>query len=99
MQPRGALRAGLSPRGVTSIERRGSEVVRPGDTLEATIVLANDGSAAAHDGVLHLRVDPRLDEMTVTEGTARLRWIGPSQARRTPIPSISERSTRIRPGG
>ncbi len=54
------------------VERRGSEVVRPGDTLEAAIVLANDGSAAAHDGVLHLRVDPGLEETAIFEGTARL---------------------------
>ena len=60
------------------IERRGSEVVRPGDTLEAAIVLANEGSAAAHDGVLHLRVDAGLEETSVVEGTTRLSLERPS---------------------
>jgi uncharacterized repeat protein (TIGR01451 family) len=54
------------------IERRGSEIVRPGDAIEATLLLSNDGSAAARDSVLHLRVRPALDEMSIVEGTVRL---------------------------
>jgi uncharacterized repeat protein (TIGR01451 family) len=54
------------------LEQRGSEVVHPGDALEAAIVLTNEGSAAAHDVVLHLRIDPLLDELGVFEGNARL---------------------------
>jgi uncharacterized repeat protein (TIGR01451 family) len=60
------------------LQRRGREVVRPGDSLEATVVLANDGSAAAHDGVLHLRVAPALEEVAVFEGTTRLGLERPS---------------------
>ena len=54
------------------LERRGFEVVRPGNTVETAIVLINDGSAAAHDAVLHLRIAPPLDELGVFEGGARL---------------------------
>jgi uncharacterized repeat protein (TIGR01451 family) len=55
-----------------SLARRGGEVVRPGESLEATVVLANDGSATAHDAVLHLRIDPALEELAVFDGNARL---------------------------
>jgi uncharacterized repeat protein (TIGR01451 family) len=54
------------------LERRGSAVVKPGDAVEATILLSNDGSAAAHDGLLHLRVTPPLEELAIFEGSARL---------------------------
>ncbi|HEY1868226.1 MAG TPA: hypothetical protein VGG70_07985 [Candidatus Cybelea sp.] len=54
------------------IERRGAAAVRPGDALEATVSLANDGSAAANDGVLHLRLEPALDELAVFDGATRL---------------------------
>src|SRR5579862_1980042 len=54
------------------IERRGASLVRPGDALEATVALVNDGSAAANDGVLHLRLEPALEEVAVFEGTTRL---------------------------
>ena len=52
--------------------------MRPGDEVEIAIILANDGSAAAHDGVLHLRIDPALDEVRVFEKNARLNLDGPS---------------------
>ncbi len=55
-----------------TIERRGSAVVRPGEPIEAAVTLANDGSAAAHDGVLHLRLDPSLEEVAVFDGNTRL---------------------------
>jgi uncharacterized repeat protein (TIGR01451 family) len=55
-----------------TIERAGGEVVRPDGELEATISLANDGSAAAGDVVLHLRVDPGLDDLRLFEKNSRL---------------------------
>lgn len=61
----------LSPRRNT-IERTSSEVVRPGEEVEATITIGNDGSAAATDVVLHLRLDPALDEVRVSEKNGRI---------------------------
>ncbi|HVA26724.1 MAG TPA: hypothetical protein VNF68_00985 [Candidatus Baltobacteraceae bacterium] len=55
-----------------AIARSGGEVVKPGEEIEATIVVANDGSAPATDVVLHLRVDPALDELRLTEKNARV---------------------------
>ncbi len=54
------------------VERKGSAIVRPGSQIEAAIVLTNDGSAAAHDAVLHLRLAPELDEVAAFENAARL---------------------------
>jgi uncharacterized repeat protein (TIGR01451 family) len=54
------------------IERKTGELVRPGSIVEASLTLANDGSAAAHDAIAHLRIDPALDEVTVFENGARL---------------------------
>jgi len=54
------------------VERRGSALVQPGDTVEASIVLSNDGTSAAHDGVLHLRVQPSFEEVGLFEGNDRL---------------------------
>jgi len=55
-----------------AIERSGGEIVKPGEEIEATILVANDGSAHATDVVLHLRVDPALDELRLTEKNSRL---------------------------
>ncbi|HTU82646.1 MAG TPA: hypothetical protein VMF61_10985 [Candidatus Acidoferrales bacterium] len=55
-----------------AIERVGAAIVKPGSDVELTVALANDGSASASDAVLHLRVDPALDDVRVTEKTARL---------------------------
>jgi uncharacterized repeat protein (TIGR01451 family) len=55
-----------------AIARVDGEVVRPGEEVEATIAIANEGSASATDAVLHLRVDPALDEVRVTEKNARI---------------------------
>jgi uncharacterized repeat protein (TIGR01451 family) len=60
------------PQRRNALARAGGELVRPNDELEATISLANDGSAAASDVVLHLRVDPALDDVRVFEKNARL---------------------------
>jgi uncharacterized repeat protein (TIGR01451 family) len=60
------------PQRRNALARAGVEVVRPGDELEASISMANDGSAAASDVVLHLRVDPALDDVRVFEKNARL---------------------------
>jgi uncharacterized repeat protein (TIGR01451 family) len=57
-------------------ERRGSETVRPGERLEAAIVLANDGGAAAHDALLHVRADPALEEIELFETGTRLNLEG-----------------------
>jgi uncharacterized repeat protein (TIGR01451 family) len=54
------------------IERNAGRTLRPGDELEAGILLANDGSAPAGDAVLHLRADPALDELRLFERNARI---------------------------
>ncbi len=61
-----------------AIERHGADVVRPGDEIEIAINLSNDGSAAAQDTVVHLRIDPALDDVRVFEKNARLNLDGPS---------------------
>ncbi len=61
-----------------ALRRTGSAIVAPGGTLDAEIVLENDGSADAHDGVLHLRVDPALDDAGVFENGRRLALEGRS---------------------
>ncbi|MDP9025098.1 MAG: hypothetical protein M3N13_06985, partial [Candidatus Eremiobacteraeota bacterium] len=55
-----------------AISRGAVEVVKPGEEIEAAIVIANDGSAAATDVVLHLRLDPALDEVRLFEKNARV---------------------------
>ena len=55
-----------------AVARVSSETVRPGEEIEAEILLGNDGSAPATDVVLHLRLDPALDEVRVTEKGARV---------------------------
>ncbi len=55
-----------------TIGRCGDEVVHPGDEIEATVLLTNDGSAAAHDATLTLRIDPALEEVRVFEKSSRL---------------------------
>jgi len=64
------------PQRRNALSRAGGELVHPGDELEASIVLSNDGSAAAGDVVLHLRVDPALDDVRVFEKSARLQLDG-----------------------
>ena len=54
------------------IERAGGEIVRPGGDVEVSMYLANDGSAAAGDVVLHVRIDPGFDDVRVFEKTSRL---------------------------
>jgi uncharacterized repeat protein (TIGR01451 family) len=54
------------------LQRDGAASVRPGGDVEATILLANDGSAVAGDVVLHLRLDPALDDVRVSEKNGRL---------------------------
>lgn len=83
-------RPALPPRR-SAIRRAGAEVARPGEEVEAEIVLANDGTAPATDVVLHLRADPALDELRLVEkngrvaldgDTAELGTIEPFAARR-----------------
>lgn len=50
----------------------GSAIVKPSDECEASIVLNNDGSAAATAAVLHLRVDPGLEDVRVLDKNAKL---------------------------
>jgi uncharacterized repeat protein (TIGR01451 family) len=56
----------------TAIARMNGEVVKPGEEVEATIAIANEGSASSTDAVLHLRVDPALDEVRLTEKSSRV---------------------------
>src|SRR6185437_16764826 len=54
------------------IARLTAAVVHPSDECEAVITIANDGSAAATDAVLHLHADPGLDDVRVFDKTVRL---------------------------
>ena len=54
------------------IARAAGAVVRPSDECEAIVTIANDGSAAATDAVLHLHVDAGLDDVRVFDKNARL---------------------------
>ena len=55
-----------------AIARLHGEVVKPGEEIEAAITVANEGSTNATDCVLHLRVDPALDEIRLTEKNTRV---------------------------
>jgi len=55
-----------------AITRSHGEVVKPGEEVEASVIVANEGSTSATDGVLHLRVDPALDEVRLTEKSSRV---------------------------
>jgi uncharacterized repeat protein (TIGR01451 family) len=55
-----------------TIARSGEEVVRPGQEIEATISIANDGSAPALDSSLQLRVDPALEDIRISERGTRI---------------------------
>ncbi len=61
----------LNPRR-NSVERSGNAVVHPADECEAVVTIVNDGSAAATDAVLHLSIDPGLDDLRVLDKNARL---------------------------
>jgi uncharacterized repeat protein (TIGR01451 family) len=54
------------------IERTGSATVRPFEECEATIFITNEGSAPASDCVLHLRVDPALEDLRLFEKNTAL---------------------------
>ena len=54
------------------IARAAGVLVRPSDECEAIVTIANDGSAAASDAVLHLDVDPGLDDVRVFDKNVRL---------------------------
>lgn len=60
------------------IERSGSATVRPGEEIEATIVVSNDGSAPATDAVMQIRNDPALDDLRVLEKNLKLTLDGDS---------------------
>jgi uncharacterized repeat protein (TIGR01451 family) len=55
-----------------AIARVHGEVLKPGEEVEATITVANEGSTSATDAVLHLRIDPALDEVRLSEKTSRV---------------------------
>lgn len=61
----------FSPRR-NGVARTGALAVRPSDECEAVVTIANDGSAQAGDAVLHLHVDPGLDDVRVFDKNARL---------------------------
>ncbi|MFY9740294.1 MAG: hypothetical protein WAK11_14765 [Candidatus Cybelea sp.] len=67
----------FSPRR-NGLTRVGSAIVVPGSAIEAAIVLENDGSANANDGVLRLHIEPALDDVTVFESGRRLALEGRS---------------------
>jgi uncharacterized repeat protein (TIGR01451 family) len=55
-----------------AIVRSGAETVKPGEEVEAAILLSNDGTAPATDVVLHLRSDPALEDVRLQERNARV---------------------------
>jgi len=55
-----------------AIVRVGGGHVHPGQEVEAHLLLANDGSAAASDVVLRLRLDPAFDDVRLFEKTTRV---------------------------
>jgi len=55
-----------------AIARLHGEVVKPGEEVEAAITVSNEGSMSATDAVLHLRIDPALDEVRLTEKSSRV---------------------------
>lgn len=59
-----------------AIVRGGAERAHPGEELEATVFLHNDGSSPATDVVLHLRMDPALDEIRLVEKSSRVSMDG-----------------------
>jgi uncharacterized repeat protein (TIGR01451 family) len=61
----------FSPR-KNGVARVGSSFVRPADECEALITIANDGSAAATDAVLHVHLDAGLDDVRVFDKNVRL---------------------------
>ncbi|MGP8101042.1 MAG: hypothetical protein ACLQHL_09860, partial [Candidatus Cybelea sp.] len=61
-----------------ALARVGTAFAVPGSGIEAAIVLANDGSADAHDCVFHVRIEPALDDVAVFESGRRLALEGRS---------------------
>jgi len=59
-----------------AIVRSGEEVVRPGQEIAAAIAIANDGSAPALDATLQLRLDPALEDVTLSERGVRVAMEG-----------------------
>jgi uncharacterized repeat protein (TIGR01451 family) len=55
-----------------AIARTSEEVVRPGQEIEAAILVANDGSAPAAEAVLQLRTDAGLEEVRLSERGVRI---------------------------
>lgn len=78
-----------------AVVRGGAEMAHPGEELEATIYLHNDGSAPATDVVLHLRLDPALDEVRLVERNARLQLDGDTTDLGT-IEPYSQRKVQLR---
>jgi hypothetical protein len=60
------------------VSRAGSTRLRPSDECEATILITNDGSAAATDAVLHLQADPGLDDLRAFDKNVQLDIENPS---------------------
>ena len=54
------------------VERSAGYIVHPADEVEAVILLANDGAAAAHDCVLQLHCDPAFDDVRLLDRNTRL---------------------------
>ena len=60
------------PKRRNAIARAGAEVVHPGEEVEASIAIANDGSAALADATVVLRADAGLEEIRIFDKNARL---------------------------
>jgi uncharacterized repeat protein (TIGR01451 family) len=58
------------------ITRETPSVVAPGDRVEYTVTIVNDGTATAHDAMLRLGVDDGLDDVDLVEGGNAQRLYG-----------------------
>ncbi|MBV8198249.1 MAG: hypothetical protein JO263_08940 [Candidatus Eremiobacteraeota bacterium] len=74
-----------------AVKRAGSARARPGSAIEASIVLANDGSAAAHDAILRLRFDRAVEDVTVADPGGTL----PLEADTVDLGMLDSGSTRL----
>lgn len=54
------------------VARAGGELLRPGDELEATIEISNDGTAVASEVRVELQLDPAFEEVRLFEKNARV---------------------------
>ncbi|MEO6913182.1 MAG: hypothetical protein ABI182_04070 [Candidatus Baltobacteraceae bacterium] len=75
------------------IEHSGGATVHPGDEIEVTVLVSNDGSAPATDAVLQIRNDSALDDLRVLEKNLKVALDGDSAEIGTLEPYASRRFT------